>query len=255
MMKYAVLLIALVLLALPARLRASQSPQSASSTQPAASTQSNAAGQKPPAAPHGEAHYVLTPERRAKAIAYSRTQYVLYFVAVALALAIYFLAWRSGFALSLRKSVSRVSARRFVQCALFVPIFLATVRILEFPLDYYWGFVLEHRYDLSTQGFGSWLADWAKDLGLTAVGGVLLAWVFYWLVRHSPRRWWLYFWFASIPITLVVILVEPYVVEPLFYKYTPLEKTEPALTGRIEEYNETTKRFAPLTSIDNRQTS
>ena len=135
----------------------------------------------------------------------------------------------------LRQWVRRVSARRFVQCVLFAPLFLAAVRVLEFPLDYYWGFTLEHRYDLSTQGFGSWMADWAKDLGLTAVAGIILVWVFYWLVRRSPRRWWLYFWLASIPITLAFILIEPYVVEPLFYRFTPLEKTQPALTDRIEK--------------------
>ena len=79
------------------------------------------------------------------------------------------------------------------------------------------------------------MADWAKDLGLTAVAGIILVWVFYWLVRRSPRRWWLYFWLASIPITLAFILIEPYVVEPLFYRFTPLEKTQPALTDRIEK--------------------
>jgi len=235
MMKCVLLLLVLAVFALLAPLTASQHLQLAS-LPPAFTPQSNTATeQAPPAAPRTQAHYVLTPERRAQAIAYSRTQYLLYFVAIALSLAIYFLLWRSGFALVLRDWVGHVSARRSLQCACFVPLFLAAARILEFPLDYYWGFVLEHRYNLSTQSLGSWLADWAKDLGLTAVAGILLAWVFYWLVRRSPRRWWLYFWFASIPLTLAVILVEPYVVEPLFYKFTPLEKTEPALTVRIEE--------------------
>jgi len=159
----------------------------------------------------------------------------LYFAGIALSLAIYTLLWRSGLAVSLREWARRVSARRFVQCVFFVSLFLTAVRVLQFPLDYYWGFALEHRYDLSTQSFGSWLADWAKELGLTALAGVILLWVFYWLVRRSPRRWWLYFWLASIPITLAFILVEPYVVEPLFYRFTPLEKTQPALTERIEK--------------------
>jgi len=178
---------------------------------------------------------VLTPERRAKAIAFSRAEYRLYFAAIALALMVYTFLWRSGFAAGLRDRVRRFSARRVLQTALFVAIFLIVVRALEFPLDYYWGFVLEHHYDLSTQGLGSWVADWAKDLGLTVVVALLLSWVFYWLVRRSPRRWWLYFWLASIPITLAFILVEPYIVEPLFYRFTPLEKTQPALTRRIEQ--------------------
>jgi STE24 endopeptidase len=182
-----------------------------------------------------EAHYVLTPEKRAKAMAFSRAEYLLYFAAIALVLVLYAFLWRSGFAAGLRNRVRKFSARRWVQGALFVAIFLTAVRALESPLDYYWGFVLEHRYGLSTQGIGSWVADWAKDLGLTVVVAILLAWVFYWLVRRSPRRWWLYFWFASIPITLAFIVVEPYVVEPLFYRFAPLEKTQPALTDRIEK--------------------
>jgi Zn-dependent protease with chaperone function len=193
------------------------------------------AGQRPAGAPPAEAHYVLTPDKRAKAIAYSRAQYVLYFAGIALSLAIYAFLWRTGFAVVLREWVRRVSARRFVRGALFVSVFLAAVRVLEFPLDCYSGFALEHRYDLSTQGFGSWMADWAKELGLIAVAGIILVWVFYALVRRSPRRWWLYFWFASVPIALAFIFLEPYLVEPLFYRFTPLEKTQPALTDRIEK--------------------
>jgi Zn-dependent protease with chaperone function len=236
MMKCGLLIVALGLFALPRFAATLQHPTSSATPQPVAAMESNAsAGQKPVGAPPAAAHYVLTPEKRAKAIAYSRAQYLLYFAGMALSLAIYGFLWRSGFAVALRQWARRISARRFVQCAFFVSLFLTAVRVLEFPLDYYWGFALEHRYDLSTQSFGSWIADWAKDLGLTALAGIILLWLFYWLVRRSPRRWWLYFWLASIPITLAFILIEPYVVEPLFYRFTPLEKTQPALTERIEK--------------------
>ena len=236
MMKCGLLIVALGLFGLPRYATASQQPMPSASSRPTATIESEAAaGRKSAGSLQAEAHYVLTPEKRAKAIAYSRAQYLLYFAGIALSLAIYAFLWRSGFAVGLREWVRRVSARRSVQGVLFVSMFLTAVRVLEFSLDYYWGFVLEHRYDLSTQGFGSWIADWAKDLGLTAVVGIILVWVFYGLVRRSPRRWWLYFWFASIPITLAFILVEPYVVEPLFYRFTPLEKTQPALTDRIEK--------------------
>jgi Zn-dependent protease with chaperone function len=236
MMKWGLLIVAFGLFTLPRFATTLQHPAPSASSQPVAAMESKtSAGQKPVGAPPAAAHYVLTPEKRAKAIAYSRAQYLLYFAGVALSLAIYGFLWRSGFAVALRQWARRISARRFVQCALFVSLFLTAVRLLEFPLDYYWGFALEHRYDLSTQGVGSWIADWAKDLGLTALAGIILLWVFYWLVRRSPRHWWLYFWLASIPITLAFILIEPYVVEPLFYRFTPLEKTQPALTERIEE--------------------
>ena len=230
------LLFALCLLAISPSLAVPQQPAPPAASQAPAPTESKTGTREQRAGTNtAEAHYVLTPEKRAKAIAFSRAEYLLYFAAIALALAIYGFLWRSGFAAGLRNRVRRFSARRWMQAALFVAIFLTAVRALESPLDYYWGFVLEHRYGLSTQRVGSWVADWAKDLGLTVVVAILLAWVFYWLVQRSPRRWWLYFWFASIPITLAFIVIEPYVVEPLFYRFTPLEKTQPALTDRIEK--------------------
>jgi len=230
------LLFALYLLAISPSLAASQQPAPPATSQATAATESKTGAVEQRAGTKtAEAHYVLTPEKRARAIAFSRAEYILYFAAIALAVVLYAFLWRSGFAAGLRNRVRRFSARRWVQAALFVAIFLAAVRAVESPLDYYWGFVLEHHYGLSTQGIGSWVADWAKDLGLTVVVAILLAWVFYWMVRRSPRRWWLYFWFASLPITLAFIVVEPYVVEPLFYRFTPLEKAQPALTDRIEK--------------------
>jgi Zn-dependent protease with chaperone function len=61
-----------------------------------------------------------------------------------------------------------------------------------------------------------------------------VAWVFYTVVHRSPRRWWFYFWLASAPLVLTFLLLEPYVIEPLFFKFTPLQQTQPALVGRIE---------------------
>jgi len=179
--------------------------------------------------------YTLTPEKRAKAAAYSRTRYTLYFVGVAFSLALYWLLWRLRVAVRFRDWSRRLSPRPFVQCVLFVPLFLFVVSLLEFPLDYYSGFLLEHRFDLSTQGFGSWLGDWGKDLAITIIFGILVIWILYAVIRWSPRRWWFYFWLASIPMVLGFILIEPVVLDPFFYRFTPLEKTQPVLTARIEE--------------------
>ncbi len=188
-----------------------------------------------PANPSAPDRYTLTPEKRAKAVAYSRATYFLYFAGTALSIGIYLLLWRARVTVQFRDWASRVSPRHFVECLVFVPLFLATVSLLEFPLEYYSGFVLEHRFDLSTQTFASWLGDWGKSFAVATVLGVFLVWLFYWVVRRSPRRWWLYFWLASIPLALAFIMAAPYVVDPLFFEFTQLEKTQPVLTGQIEE--------------------
>jgi STE24 endopeptidase len=86
-----------------------------------------------------------------------------------------------------------------------------------------------------TQGFASWMGDWGKGLALFVISGMLLVWIFYWVVRRSPRRWWFYFWAVTVPITLFLMFIEPFVVEPLFYKFTPLDAMRPALVTQIEE--------------------
>lgn len=178
--------------------------------------------------------YTLTPEKRAKAIAYSRARYSLHFGGIVLSVGIYFLLWRAGLGVLFRNWARRVSSRCFVQCLVFVPLLLSVVTLLKFPLAYYSGFVLERRFDLSRQTLASWLADEVKGFAITAVLVVLLAWVFYWVVDRSPRRWWFYFWMVSIPLVLAFILVEPSVIDPLYFKFTPLEDTEPALALRVE---------------------
>ncbi len=179
--------------------------------------------------------YTLSPERRQKAIAYSRARYALYFAGVVISLGIYFLLWRSGVARVFRNWARRASARNFVQCLIFVPLFMLAVSLLEFPLDYYSGFALEHRFDLSTQSFASWLADWGKNFALTTALMVFLIWILYAIIRRTPRRWWFYFWLVTIPITLGIILFQPLVVDPLFFKFTPLNSTQPELVARIEQ--------------------
>jgi Zn-dependent protease with chaperone function len=178
--------------------------------------------------------YTLTPERRAQAIAYSHSLYILYFFGTLLSLGIYLLLWRARIAVTFRQWACKISRRDFVQCLIFVPLFVATATLMNLPLDFYSSYVLEHRFGLSTQGLTSWCSDWAKSLLIVAVGGIIVAWVFYTVVRRSPRRWWVYFWLASIPLVLAFLLIEPYIIEPLFYKFTPLDKTQPALVARIE---------------------
>jgi STE24 endopeptidase len=201
--------------------------QAAVLQQPAPAS-TDAAGQ---AAPQ---HFTLTADQRSRAEAYAHARYVSYFAGVGLALAIYLLLWLSRFGLALRNLARRASCRLIVKCLVFVPPFVAAAALLSLPLEYYSGYRIERQFDLSTETLASWFADWGKGLGLYVIASVIGVWVFHAVVRRSPRRWWLYFWFATIPLELFVILIEPWLVEPLFYKFTPLSETQPAFTKQAE---------------------
>ena len=83
------------------------------------------------------------------------------------------------------------------------------------------------------QGWGSWLGDQAKALGLTLGIGVPILLLFNWIVKRWPRRYWLGVWIVTLPILVIAIFVLPLVV-PLFYKQEPLQKNHAALVARLE---------------------
>jgi Zn-dependent protease with chaperone function len=95
--------------------------------------------------------------------------------------------------------------------------------------------VLSLRYGLSIQGWGSYARDFAVGQALTMLLGTLLVCVLYGVMRRSARRWWLWTWGAVLPILGFVVFVEPFVVEPLFYHFSPLQARDAALTDRLQE--------------------
>src|SRR5580700_8739867 len=68
-------------------------------------------------------------------------------------------------------------------------------KALGFGLDYY-GFRLEHRYNLSNQRLGAWLWDETKGFLVGVVLGVIVVELLYFLIRQAPQYWWLIGWAA-----------------------------------------------------------
>ena len=127
------------------------------------------------------------------------------------------------------------SWRRFVQALIFTPPLILTIDALELPLAAFrnWIFL---KYGLSVQGWGSWFWDWIKNESSSRRSsprsscGFCVA-----IIRRSRRRWWFYFWLASLPIGLVLVFLQPLVIDPLFFKFEPLAQKEPALTASLEQ--------------------
>jgi Zn-dependent protease with chaperone function len=100
--------------------------------------------------------------------------------------------------------------------------------VLSSPLSWYSGHAIEHQYELSNQSFGGWLGDELKGLLVSIVmfGGTGLLALAYLAIRRSPHRWWVHLAFGSIPVVVVLTLLQPLVIDPLFNKFTPLENQQ-----------------------------
>ena len=108
------------------------------------------------------------------------------------------------------------------------------VDVLDLPVRLYWHQLSLH-YDQSVQGWGSWFWDWTKEEIVGTVIGIVLVLILYAVMRYSPRRWWLVSWFPLVFVLLVLTVIWPVVIEPLFNKFEPLSHQHPALVASIEK--------------------
>lgn len=105
------------------------------------------------------------------------------------------------------------------------------LELIAFPFTFYSSFLLERRYELSSESLAAWVRDHAKALGLTLVLAVTATYVVYALIRWNAEWWWVPA--ATLAIAAMVILakVAPVILLPMFYKFTPLDR--PALVERL----------------------
>ncbi|MFZ0213710.1 MAG: M48 family metallopeptidase [Candidatus Acidiferrales bacterium] len=177
--------------------------------------------------------YTLPPDLYEKAVKYSRAQYILYFVDFiwGVIVLLLVLVWR--LAPKYRDWAEHLN-NRFLQAVIFAPLLLLTIAVLGLPPDIF-GQWLERSYAISVQGWGSWAWDWTKGQILSFILGIILIWILYAIIRHSPRRWWFYFWLITLPILVFLIFLSPLVIDPLFNKFEPLQNTDPQLVTALEQ--------------------
>jgi STE24 endopeptidase len=175
----------------------------------------------------------LDPERQKQAKAYERIHRRLFVLDVALG-GLYVLAWLVfGWAVGLKTALLNVTTNDWLLVAGLGTVFGGVYYLVDLPLAYYSGFVLPHRFDLSTQTFKGWFGDQVKTLVVSAILGGLALEVVYAVLRAAPDTWWL--WAAGLSLLFNVVLTNlaPVLFMPLFYKFAPLGEEHADLAQRL----------------------
>ncbi|HTE41905.1 MAG TPA: M48 family metallopeptidase [Steroidobacteraceae bacterium] len=178
--------------------------------------------------------YRLPPDKLARSQALYETRLAMFVVGTIYSLLVIAVVLALRLAPKFRDRAERLSARSFVQALVFVPLLIVSIDLLSLPLGLY-GHHLQRSYGLSVQSWGSWLGDWVKGEGLGAALAVVLVWGLYAIIRRSPTRWWLYCSLAFIPVFLLLVLIQPMYIDPLFNKFDSLEARQPQLVGELEK--------------------
>ncbi|MDH5205052.1 MAG: M48 family metallopeptidase [Hylemonella sp.] len=103
--------------------------------------------------------------------------------------------------------------------------------LLELPISLYKTFVVEQRFGFNKMTPGLWLADLAKSTVVGAALGLPIAALILWLMGSAGPSWWLWAWAAWMGFSLLLLLIYPTFIAPLFNKFQPLQ--DEALKTRV----------------------
>lgn len=95
--------------------------------------------------------------------------------------------------------------------------------LLDLPFTLYSTFRIEERFGFNKMSFRLWLADLVKSTLVGLVIGLPIVALILWLMGSAGRLWWLWAWGAWMGFNLLVLVLYPTVIAPLFNKFKPLE--------------------------------
>lgn len=157
---------------------------------------------------------------------YARIKYSLAIIEVVYLLFLLLLLQVSGFAIWLRAEFARLFANEVLLILFYcLGVFLLYL-LLNFPLEFYRSYLLEHRFGLSTERFLAWLSDFLKANLIGFIIFAILIEVFFFFLRHYPDNWW---WMSSlfwIFLSLILARLFPVLILPLFFKYKGIDNED-----------------------------
>ncbi len=128
----------------------------------------------------------------------------------------------------------RITPRKGLQGICFLIPAIVFLSLVSLPFDLY-GQHIQRAYGLSVQSWPSWTGDQLKGLALSLVVMTPLLLLLFWIIRKSPRKWWLWFWLCTIPVIVFAVFISPIWIDPIFNHFSPLQKADPQLTAQLEQ--------------------
>lgn len=170
-----------------------------------------------------ECAQVAVPEATEQAMRYYNSGNVLWILGQlwSVVVPLLFLLW--GFTGKLAAFSEKLGKKWFFTIVVYLVLFIALYQLLNFPLDFYAGYLRQHEYGLSTQTLGRWFDNYGKGTLVSMVGAAAFIWIFYLLLKKSPRRWWFYSALVNTGIVFIMMFIQPIWIDPLFNKFGPMK--------------------------------
>jgi STE24 endopeptidase len=104
--------------------------------------------------------------------------------------------------------------------------------LLDLPFELYSTFRIEQRFGFNRMTWKLYLADMLKGAVVGAIIGLPLAALILWIMGATGSLWWLWAWGAWMGFNLLILVLYPTVIAPLFNKFEPL--ADESLKARVQ---------------------
>ena len=95
--------------------------------------------------------------------------------------------------------------------------------VISMPFSLYSTFKIENKYGFNTMTPKLWVSDAIKSLIISTILMSLLISVGLLLIQKSPDLWWFWVWCFFLAFGILVMYISPYVIEPLFHRFSPID--------------------------------
>ena len=128
--------------------------------------------------------------------------------------------------------ISGVLGHGYVGQLVTIGAVIAITSVADLPFDYYRHFVIEARFGFNRMTPALFLADLAKGTLIGLLLGAPLLFAVLWLMRQAGDAWWWWAWLLWVTFNMLVLVLYPTLIAPLFNKFKPLD--DASLRVRIE---------------------
>lgn len=163
----------------------------------------------------------LSPAQVAKAVAYTQGGYWLILGEWLVSIAIALILVRSGLLVKLRAGVEAKGPKPVVAGLVVFLVFGLLSGVLGLPWNAYAHWWREGQYGLTSQPFAGWFTEELIRMVIGTVISALFLLALYALVRRAPKTWWLWSGGLVAGFFVVIMVLGPIVIEPMFNTYKP----------------------------------